>query len=78
MSLFNQCEELSHDELLEQIHQRILQRYKMVILANDPCSITSVSFGHKMFNYDQALVLEDMIEETDRLMYQNKRKSKTS
>jgi diguanylate cyclase (GGDEF)-like protein len=77
MSLFNQSSVLSHDEQLQQIHQRILQRivqrYKVAVLAYDPDSITSVSYGQKMFNYDQALVLEDMIEQTDMLMYRNKK-----
>jgi len=57
---------------LERLSLRILDCYKTSVAEYDIDEITSISYGYHTFKYEQMTVLEDMIEQTDQLMYRNK------
>lgn len=57
---------------LEKLSLRILDCYKTAVSEYDVDEITSISYGYQTFNYALMTLLEDMIEQTDQLMYRNK------
>ncbi|QUM77012.1 sensor domain-containing diguanylate cyclase [Moritella sp. 24] len=65
-------DEYDYDHHLEKLSLRILDCYKTAVSEYDTDEITSISYGHRTFNYASMTFLEEMIEETDQLMYRNK------
>lgn len=74
MSLFNDEDGFNHDEQLEALCQRLIKNYHVQIEAQPQFGMTSLSYGQKTFNHNRELTIEEMIEQTDHLMYQNKNK----
>lgn len=70
MTSFN--DEHVHDVKLETLCLRILDCYSLAVSEYDVGEITSISYGYQTFHYEVMTVLDEMIEQTDQLMYRNK------
>lgn len=72
MNLFNEDDTFNHDKQLEQLCQRLITHYQDRVSAQEKLSITSLSYGQKTFNYNRMVTLDEMIQQTDELMYRHK------
>jgi len=64
--------EYDYEHHMESFSLRILDCYTTAVSEYDTDETTSISYGYQTFNYELMTVLEDMIEQADRLMYRNK------
>lgn len=74
MSLFNDDDGFNYDEQLESLCQRLIKNYHAQIKTQPQLGMTSLSYGQKTFSHSRELSIEEMIEQTDQLMYKNKSK----
>ncbi|MDX2319957.1 MAG: sensor domain-containing diguanylate cyclase [Moritella sp.] len=70
MTYFSDEDDNEHH--LEKLALRILGGYNSAVSEFDTNEITSLSYGYRAFHHEHLPILEEMIAQTDQLMYQNK------
>lgn len=70
MTSFN--DEFTHEIQLQTLCLRILDCYNLAVSEYDVNEITSISYGYQTFYHELMTVLDEMIKQTDQLMYRNK------